>query len=433
MAQTPVSTSSTNSTRLKDGIDSNARAGAYRFWIEGLLFFSYFVFGLSWIGYSPFLHDFQTQFNLSHASAGLVISSVSFAKIFVPFVAGALALRFGVSRTLLLGMVCICASLLTPFAPNFVTLLASRVVFGVGGALVVTLLGSAVLQWFPRIELPIVNGFNYVAVNSGITLSLFITPSIAQSIGRTTTLLAYAILSLILMLAWLIFGKNGPAAVPRSRSSASKPAIQLYREVLRMREVWLLTIAAAGPLSIYLVFNTWLPTYYHDMLGLPQAQASRLTGLSNLVGIPSAIVGGLLTSRFPKRKPIIVGSGILLGFSAFGLFLTSNLFLLQASAVIFGISLFLWLSPLSTLGMELPNMDPEKLAILNGVFYGMGYVFAFLAPVVTGALRDSSGSFVPGFILFSATAWSLLIAGSMLPETGASIVNNETTLIHNRR
>ena len=63
------------------------KTGAYRFLIEGLLFFSYFVFGLSWIGYSPFLHDFQTQFGLTHASAGLVISSVSFAKIFVPFVA----------------------------------------------------------------------------------------------------------------------------------------------------------------------------------------------------------------------------------------------------------------------------------------------------------------------------------------------------------
>ena len=82
-----------------------------------------------------------------------------------------------------------------------------------------------------------------------------------------------------------------------------------------------------------------------------------------------------------------MGCGLLLGVSAFGLFLTSNLLLTQASAVIFGISLFMWLSPLSTLAMELPNMDPEKLAILNGVFEWVTSALFFFAPVITGALR----------------------------------------------
>src|SRR3954464_15933233 len=94
----------------------------YRFLIEVLLFLSYFVFGLSWIGYSPFLKDIQTQFSLDYARTGLVISAVSFAKIFVPFVAGALAVRIGVARSLLIGNICICASLFTPFAGTFAEL-----------------------------------------------------------------------------------------------------------------------------------------------------------------------------------------------------------------------------------------------------------------------------------------------------------------------
>ena len=156
-------------------------------------------------------------------------------------------------------MLCICASLLTPFAPSFTTLLVSRAIFGVGGALVVTLLGSAILQWFPRKELPIVNGFNYVAVNSGITLSLFITPSIAQSIGRdddscdlrdtepdTDARLAR------FWKEWSSGHSHSSSKLGKSGKSR-KPAVQLYREILQMKEVWLLTIAAAGPLSIYLV------------------------------------------------------------------------------------------------------------------------------------------------------------------------------------
>ncbi|MCM2323294.1 MAG: MFS transporter [Oligoflexia bacterium] len=392
---------------------------SYRFLIEGLLFFSYFVFGLSWIGYSPFLGEITTQFGLTHASAGMIISSVSFAKIFIPFVAGILVLRYGVNRTLLAGMVCICASLLSPFMNDYYALIATRIVFGVGGAVVITLIGSAIMQWFPKEELPVVNGFNYVAVNSGITLSLFITPPLAASFGRTSTLMTYALISLAITVGWLLFGKDRQPFVRKDAGADKKGGtLARYGEIIRSKDVWWLTLAAAGPLSLYLVFNTWLPTFYGEMFGMERAQAARLTGLANMVGIPTAIIGGLLTKRLAARKPLIMIASVLMGVAAFGLFLTSNMLLLQVSAVFFGIGLFLWISPLTTLGMELPGMTPEKLAMLNGVYYGIGYICAFLAPIITGALRDQTGSFIPGFVIFAISAWSLFLGGVMLPETG---------------
>src|ERR1043166_4585375 len=172
----------------------------YRFLIEALLFLSYFVFGMSWIGYSPFLKEIQQQFALDYTRTGLVISAVSFAKIFIPLVAGIMAVRLGVSRAILIGNFCICASLYTPFASSFSALVISRMLFGVGGAIVVTLLGPAVLQWFPRSELAIVNGFNYVAVNSGITASLFATIPLAVRFGRKSTLVGYALVSVAIFL-----------------------------------------------------------------------------------------------------------------------------------------------------------------------------------------------------------------------------------------
>jgi cyanate permease len=280
----------------------SAEARPYRFLIEALLFFSYFVFGMSWIGYSPFLKEIQQQFALDYTRTGLVVSAVSFAKIFVPLLAGIMAVRMGVSRAILIGNFCICASLYTPFAPDFSALVASRILFGVGGAIVVTLLGPAVLQWFPRTELALANGFNYVAVNSGITLSLFVTIPLAAHFGRTRTLMAYAIVSTAIAIAWLIFGRD---RFPANRA-ATVSSGATYREILRMKEAWWLTFAAAGPLCIYLVFNTWLPTFYKESLGLGAAKASQLTGLANMVGIPAAIVGGILAQRTGRRKPFIL-------------------------------------------------------------------------------------------------------------------------------
>lgn len=388
----------------------------YRFLIESLLFAGYFVFGLSWIGYSPFLHEFQTEYALSHSQAGLLISSVSFAKIFVPFVAGGLAARLGVHRALLLGMVGICASLFTPFAPGYYSLLVSRFVFGIGGAIVVTLFGSAILQWFPPKERPLVNGINGVAVNTGITLSLFLTVPLAERFGRTEALTSYALASVLLAAGWWIFGRDSGA----SAATGTAPASDRYSNVLRAKETWILAIGFAGPLSIYLVFNTWLPAFYHQVLGLTRAQGAQITGLANFVGIPAAIVGGILTRRAGARKPFIWGSGIVLSLSAFGLFLVQDLTWLTVSAVVFGVSLFLPAAPLTTLAMELPGMTPVRFGMVMGVFFGVSYIVAFFAPIITGALRDATGSFEPGFILFSAFCWTLVGAGLLLPETGPS-------------
>ena len=384
---------------------------SYRFLIEILLFLSYFVFGLTWIGYAPFLKDIQVQYSLDYTRTALVISAVSFAKTCIPLVAGIVAVRLGVARTLLVGNLFICTSLYSPFAAHFSELVASRVLFGIGGAIVVTLLGPAVLQWFPRSELAIVNGFNYVAVNSGITLSLFITIPLALKFGRVQTLTAYAVISTVITLAWLLFGRDRFPA-PRVAAAGSG-----YLEILKMKEVWWLTFAATGPLCVYLVFNTWLPTFYKESLGLAPGRASQLTGLANMVGIPSAIIAGLITQKTGKRKPLILASGVLTGTAAFGLFLTRDVVVLSISAVIFGVGLFLWVSPLTTLAMEIPGMTPQKLAILNGVLFSVGYLMAFLAPMIAGALRDITGSFIPGFVAFSIFSYSLLFGGLALKES----------------
>ena len=386
----------------------------YRFFLAPVLFLSYAVFGLSWIGYAPFLADFQTKFGLNHAQASLLISVVSFSKIFMPFIAGWMASRFGIARSISIGLVLICASVLTPFAGSYPLVLGTRFIFGLGGAMLITLIGSIVLQWFPRNELPVVNGFNYVAANTGISASLFITLPLAARLGEHGTLLLYSYTSVALAAAWLIGGKErGAKQVNTAGTSES------YIDVLQTKETWLLALGFAGPLAMYLALNTWLPTYYAESLGMTKVESSRLTGLFNLAGIPAAIAGGFLCKVFVRRKPLILMPAVLMGLSAFGLFLLHEKTALFICAVSFGISLFLWISPVATLAMELPGMTPKRFAMVMGVYFSVSYAVAFFSPVAVGALRDSTGSFVPGFALFAAASWSLFqrdVAGDRSAE-----------------
>jgi len=385
----------------------------YRWVIESVLFLTYFVFGISWLAYAPLMGDVEKAFDVTHARAGALISLVSIAKAFVPLLAGLLAARIGLRWALLAGAGLASVAVAAPLMPGFDALLATRFVFGVGGAIVVTLMGPMVMQWFPRDELPMVNGLNNVAVNTGITVAMFTAVPLAGRLGWQTTLVVFGALSAVVTVAWALLGREGLTAV--ERKAVEKASLG---EVARRRETWIVALAFTGPLSLYLALNTWLPTHFQLAFGLGKAQASQVTGLFNLVGIPVAILGGWLTGRLGLRRPLIVAAGLLMPVGAAGLCLSADPTLRVASAVVLGAAFFLYVAPLFTIPMELEGMTPPRVALMMGVVFSVSYVVSFLSPMLVGWLKDTTGTFAPGFMIFAALSSSLAVGGMLLPETG---------------
>lgn len=389
----------------------------YRFVVEAILFLTYVVFGLSWIAITPLVGELQNEFAITSAQFGLLNTMVSVAKVIAPLLTGLLAIRIGIKKTIMLGSLCISFAALAPFVHDFNLFLASRFVFGVGGAVVVTLLGPMVMQWFAKEEMPIVNAFNNVAVNTGITVTLFTTVPLASAFGWRNTLLAYGLLSVALLVAWAVLGKDKEA--PKAKNENGAPARQIgYGDVWRMKETWIIALAFAGPLALYLAFNTWLPKYYMEAFGMTKAAASQYTGLFNLIGIPTAIAAGFLTSKLGLRRPFIIGAGLLMGVAACGMFLVNHPLVIMLAAVALGISLFTYVSPLFTVPMELPGATPQHVSLMMGTVFSFAYFFSSLSPVVVGLLRDATGSFVPGFAIWAAFSLVLALGGWLLPETG---------------
>jgi cyanate permease len=389
----------------------------YRFVVETLLFLTYAVFGLSWIAITPLVGEVQAAFDISGAQLGMLTTMVSIAKVIAPLLTGLLAVRIGLKKTILLGSLFISAAALAPLATDYYTFLGARFVFGVGGAIVVTLLGPMVMQWFPKEELPIVNAFNNVAVNTGITVTLFATVPLAAQLGWRGTLLAYGLVSVALMVAWAVLGRDQAPAPGAAAAAASAPAVG-YMDVWRMRETWIIALSFAGPLALYLAFNTWLPKYYMEAFAMDKATASQYTGLFNLVGIPTAIAAGFLTKKLGLRRPFIIGAGLLMGFAAFGMFLSSNPAVILVSAVLLGVALFTYVAPLFTIPMEMKGMTSAHVSLMMATVFSVAYFFSSFSPVVVGWMHDASGSFVAGLSIWAAFSWILAVGGWLLPETG---------------
>lgn len=382
--------------------------------LETLLFALYFAFGISWLAYAPLLPEMEKLFGVNHATGAMLISLVSVSKAFVPLLAGLLAARLGLGRAVAVGAGLASLAVLVPFAPSFQSMLALRFLFGMGGAVIVTLMGAVTMRLFQREQLPMINGLNNVAVNCGITLALFVTVPLSKALGWQTTLAVFGALSGLLALAWLLAGAG------LTTETAQKPKGE-WLSVLKRRETWLIALAFTGPLSLYLSLNTWLPTYYQAAFGLDKAAASQTTGLFNLVGIPVALLGGWMTTRLGLRRPLIITAGLLMPVAALGMIQAEEAWLRLLSAGFLGASFFLYVSPLFTIPMELPDMRPESVALLCGVVFSTAYAVSFLAPTLVGWLQGLTGSFLPGLRIVAIASSSLALGGALLPETGKKL------------
>jgi cyanate permease len=395
-----------------------APVGSRRYVVEVLLFCTYLVFGISWLAYAPLMPELSTAYGFDKAQGGLLISLVSLAKAFVPLFAGAMAARFGLHRALLVGASFSGLAVALPFLPDINALLAGRFLFGVGGAIIVTLMGPLVMTWFPKKELPMVTGLNNVAVNTGITVALFATLPLFKQIGWRNTLVLFGGLCALLAVLWAVFGAEGPIKREvKSTTAEQKPSIS---EMLKRSETYWLGLAFTGPLSLYLALNSWLPSHYETAFGLARDAAAQMTGLFNLVGIPVAVLGGYLCSKLGKRRPLIILAGTLMPISSYFLVNSSIHEVRLASAVILGASLFLYVAPLFTIPMELPDIDAPRVALMMGCVFSLAYIISTISPWLTGYLFDTYGSYSYGLTLFCATSSLLAIGGFMLPETGQS-------------
>lgn len=382
-----------------------------RAWIvEAILFLIYFAFGLSWFAFSPLRGDIEACYHISKAQGAWLFSAVSLAKAFVPVLAGILVGRFGLKKSVWIGSLFCATSLVVPFAPDYYTMVALRFWFGVGGALVVTLMGPIVMQLFPRERLPLINGLNNVAVNAGIVTAFQVVPALSEKLPWQGILVGGGLISLALAFLWLCFGSDATAA--------GKPAQASFMEVAARRETWLMAMAFTGPLALYLALNSTLPDHFASYFGLTKKAASQLTGLFNLVGIPTAILAGWVTGKLGLRRPLIIGAGLLMPVSSLLLCFAPIAEVRLLAAVLLGISFFLYVAPLFTIPMELPGSNAAFVARLNGIIFSAAYMLSTLSPVAVGYLYDRTHSYSAGLAACCLASALLAIGGWLLPETG---------------
>ena len=396
----------------KVSTDQGLSKSRYRFVIAGLLLLANLALGLNLFAASPIVPLIIEDYGVNRAAAGLLVTLPLMVAAVLGLPGGLIIARIGVRRAFTVGWWLMALAALSALAPNFGTLLVLRLAYGLGMALLFTATGPILMQWFQPKEVFMVNGLNQAAFSLGIATSLFTAAPLADAVGWSRALSIFGIAGVVGAMAWMYLGR------PVGQASFSVPIVtrKALWSILSNRMVLLLVVGDAGALLQYSALTTWLPSFYNEVRGISLSQAGIITGLLTFVGVFAVLLGGFGPARFGSNKAFLIVPGMMVVLGGLGAFLIGNLVGIYFSVIVLGVGSWLYVPTIFSLPMEMPGMTPEKVAVVWGFILTVAGSGAFLSPLLVGALRDLSGSFMPGFIICAMAAWSLLAAGIFMPK-----------------
>jgi MFS family permease len=291
------------------------------------------------------------------------------------------------------------AGLLIPFVDSFTMIVVLRIFFGIGAAISIPTTSAITMEWFKPKEFPLINGVNESGRALGVSLGVLCAIPIANINGWETTLFLYSIL--------------GQSVI----NLTIPPPISSFKENIPLilnRNTILLAIGAIGPLSLFVGYSAWLPTYYNEVQGMTMVKAGSIVSIIPLVSAMLNPISGIILSKFDNRKFLLIISGLILPMFAFGAVFAVNQIILIMFIVGIGSLLSIAIVSIITIPMELPGVTAPKVGIVTAAILTIGNLSSVISPIFIGSYTEYIGSYVPALLIVALMPITLVISGLFL-------------------
>ena len=387
------------------------RASPYRFVIGGLIMLLAISGTASFVAVPPVLPLITEEYEISYGDAGLLVGVVSILAI-LTLPGGILVSRLGLKRTYTVSALMMGVPVFTVFSPSFEGLLALRIIYGLGLALWFPATGPLVMQWFPSRERPIMIGLNVACNTIGMVVALSTAAPMADLVGWQMVVGAFGGVVTAGAVAWHIFGRvqQEPGAITRPLE------LREVWSVLRERTVIIVGLANAVIFGLYFALTAWLPTFYNEQRGMSPTQAGFITSMLPFMGLVGVLLGAFLPFGKMSRRMLFIVPGVMIGLGSLGSFLIGEVALIYVAVTLMGLGTWMCLARMLAISMELPTMTPQRIVVAWGWQNSIVGIANFTSPFGVGAMRDSLGSFIPGFLVFTGLSAFLFVAAYLLPK-----------------
>ncbi|MGB4137522.1 MAG: MFS transporter [Microbacterium sp.] len=366
---------------------------------------------------APFMIE---ELGLTKTDIGLLGAVFSWTYAVCQLPAGYLIDKLGARRIYFLAVgIWSIATALMAFGHSMVHFLTFRFLLGVGESPNSPNASKITTAWFPRAERGQAAGIWDSGSKWGSAIAPPVLTVLALGLGWRAMFLVIGLVGVVLAVAFWAFYR-APEDEKRlsdeeyrhilaGRDDTEKPAAHLpWLRFFTYPQTWGMILGFFSSIWIWNIFITFLPLFLQDTLGVSIANTGWVAAIPYLAAALGAIFTGRLTltlvrrrgmSSIGSKKAILIagciGLGVLLCIVPFVHDLTLALVVLcLALALVAAIQAQSW-------ALTSDIVPDTHAARFGGIMNFGGYFGGALAPVVTGMVVDSTGSY----------AWPFIVAG----------------------
>jgi len=317
------------------------------------------------------------------------------------------------------------ATVLCGTTVSFAPLAVFRGLVGVGEAPMIPAGQRIILETIPKQQRASAIATFFAGNKVGLALGIPLATILLHSLGLPSVFYVTGALGFV-WIVWFVASYREPGRAPRGAKSDIR-----WSTLLRYRTTWGIMIGQAGYLYTYYVFATWLPGYLVLQRKMSILNSGFVGMLPFVVGVVVTIVGGWVSDRLVARgirvtvvRKTLTVAGLfaasvftLLGAYTSGLWLAVTFLTLAIAGFSFATG--------SIQSMAVDIAPPHIVSSLVSLQNFGGNVGGSFAPVITGLLISSAGSFQVPLLVTAAVALVLgcggfgFIVGSLDETLGA--------------
>ena len=372
---------------------------------------------------APFI---LAEFHFSPALWGIILSA--FFWTYSPFAlfGGFMVDRIGVRKAYTICMLVWSLTIpLTASVWSAASLIVARLLFGAGGGPQAPISTKLTANWFPMRQTSTMLNLAQSGTTVGPIIATPLVVWACTTMGWRPAFVILGAFGLIWCAVWWFVARDRPQDHPRSDAAERAYVIADHETVpgtataaaaeggarfwslLRTPYVLALAIAFFAYSWVLFMFLTWYPTYLVDARGVNKADLGGIATIPWVAATAGLIAGGFVADRFIKRsgsfvKPrkwMIVGCliavAVCFGPSPF----------VQSPAlalVLVCVAIFFLLASYQYQALIVALVPAAYTGRLAGVIQMCSTLAGILAPIVTGAVVEATGSYTSAFLVGDA-------------------------------
>ena len=388
--------------------DTGVDEGPVRWRMLAVISLGVMALTLNWFDVATAFPLIGAEFHVGLGPLSLLISLyiVGYGLSHVP--GGMLATRFGMQRTIVLGLaVQGVAGVMSGLARSYPELAAFRILSGIGGSVFVAVAMAAVVIWFREHDVTLALGITGgAAFSAGAAVALYGWIFVQRAVGWHTSLVLAGVFELLVVVITIATFGLPAGTEPLTGGRFERSAL---RAALASRDLWIYGIALLGGYGAYFTTSQLFAGYATQDRHLSASSSGLLSALILLAGIPGSLLGGYWADRSRNLRAFIVGP-LLIVAALLALIPLVPDGALWALGIGIGFFLTFGFAGWLAVPARVCAIDHAYLGTATGLMLTLAAVGGFFIPILFGHLVPHS-SYTTGWIALAVVSSAFALVG----------------------